>query len=157
MKTGAKILIFVSCLFITALIFLLSVIPLNLSGCSHADEKDIIPGFEADIYLRTEDSDEYLYNALTDADKVPVLSIGKVYTLTIRKYPQKGPYYQFVPSSEMKLVYDKEKLEITAVDERDYRFIVRGLKECQDTVIEVHHAGYSDTEFIPCSIAVNFS
>lgn len=158
MKGGVKILIVSACLFVAAIIVLLASIPLELSGCRSADDTDKTPGFEAEMYLHTQEADTYLYGALTDADKLPVLAVGKEYILTVRKYPQKSPFYEVVPCSNIKLIYDSDKLEITASQiENDNRFIVRGLTECRDEVIEIHHLYYGDTEFIPCSITVNFS
>ena len=157
MKGGVKVLIVTACLFIAAIIVLLASIPLELSGCRSDDDKDITPGFEAELYLHMEEKDMYLYGALTDADKLPELAVGKDYILDVRKYPQKSPYYEIITCDSIKLIYDSEKLEITPDDKTNHKFIVRGLTECSNEVIEIHHLNCSDTEFIPCSIIVNFA
>ncbi len=153
MKGGVKILIVTACLFVAAIIVLLASIPLELPSCRKNDYKDITPGFEAELSLHMEEKDMYLYGALTDKDKLPELAVGKDYILDVRKYP----YYEIIPSSNIKLIYDSDKLEIIPDERTEHKFIVRGLTECRNEVIEIHHAYYGDTEFIPCSIIVNFA
>lgn len=143
--------------FLLILSFSIAISCLSLACCRSGESTEQTPGFEAELFLRSEPDNKYLYCAISDADKLPVLSLEREYLLDVRIYPQESPFYSIVPCSDINLVYDSEKLEITAIHKDDHKFIVRGLAECSNEVIEVHHASFADTEFLPCSITVNFN
>lgn len=157
MKGGVKILIVTACLFVAAIIVLLASIPLELPSCRKNDDNEKVVSLEAELLLSTPQKEEYLYSSGYYALKdVPVLNMNNEYILFVKAFPPKSMYYT-INRDCINLNYNKEHLEIMPDDRTDHRFIVRGLTECKDELIEINCSYDGDMEIRPCSIIVNFS